>query len=30
MPVRIASKPDYVLKAWLTVRDVDYVIEHTQ
>ena len=29
LPVRIASKPDYVLKAWLTVREVDYVIEHT-
>ena len=30
LPIRIASKPDYVLKAWLTVREVDYVIEHTQ
>lgn len=29
LPVRIVSKPDYALKAWLTVRDVDYVIEHT-
>lgn len=30
LPIRIASKPDYVLKAWLAVREVDYVIEHTQ
>lgn len=29
LPLRIASKPDFVLKAWLAVRDVDYVIEHT-
>lgn len=26
----IASKPDYVLKAWLTTTAVDYVIERTQ
>ncbi|MBO7645762.1 MAG: hypothetical protein J6S52_01985 [Prevotella sp.] len=29
LPVRIASKPDYALKAWLTTTAVDYVIEHT-
>lgn len=30
LKLTIASKPDYVLKAWLTTTAVDYVIERTQ
>lgn len=30
LKLTIASKPDYVLKAWLTTSEVDYVIERTQ
>ena len=30
LKLSISSKPDYVLKAWLTTTAVDYVIERTQ
>lgn len=30
LPLYVMSKPDYVLKAWLTTSEVDYVIERTK
>jgi len=30
LPINITSKPEYVLKAWLTTRAVDYVLERTK